>query len=66
MSQKCHNRNDAPRQTASLFEDLIGACENISGGISRPSVFAVLRLMAKRNLVACWYGISPGLVPRKI
>src|SRR5260370_29142673 len=36
------------------------------GGISRPSVFAVLRLIAKLNLVGCSKGSSAGLAPSRI
>jgi hypothetical protein len=35
-------------------------------GISRPSDFAVLRLMASRNLVGCSIGRSAGLAPLRI
>src|SRR5258707_13398859 len=36
------------------------------GGISRPSVFAVLRLITRSNFVGCSTGRSAGFVPRKI
>src|SRR5262245_5678306 len=36
------------------------------GGISRPSAFAVLRLMISSNLVGCSIGRSAGLAPFKI
>jgi hypothetical protein len=36
------------------------------GGISRPSAFAVLRLITSSNLVGCWIGKSAGLAPLRI
>src|SRR5262245_49470527 len=36
------------------------------GGISRPSTFAVVRLMTKSNFVGCSTGMSPGFAPRRI
>src|SRR5262245_10393214 len=36
------------------------------GGTSRPSAFAVTRLMTRSNLVGCSIGISAGFVPRRI
>src|SRR5215475_6747360 len=36
------------------------------GGISRPSAFAVLRLITNWNLVGCTTGISAGLVPLRM
>src|SRR5262249_11771401 len=36
------------------------------GGISRPSILAVLRLIASSNFVGCITGKSAGLVPFKI
>jgi hypothetical protein len=45
-------RTHAPQQTASLFDDLVGAGEKRIGA-SSPSAFAVLRLMTSSNLVAC-------------
>jgi hypothetical protein len=36
------------------------------GGTSRPSAFAVLRLITNSNFVACSTGKSPGLAPLKI
>src|SRR5262249_32424372 len=36
------------------------------GGTSKPSAFAVIRLMTKSNLVGCSTGRSPGLAPRRI
>src|SRR6266481_1495457 len=33
------------------------------GGTSRPSALAVLRLMTSSNLIGCWIGSSPALVP---
>ena len=36
------------------------------GGISRPSVLAVLRLITNSNLVGCTTGKSPGFVPLSI
>ena len=35
------------------------------GGKSRPSGFAVLRLMTSSNLVGCWTGRSAGFAPRR-
>jgi hypothetical protein len=35
-------------------------------GISRPSDFAVLRLIANSNLVGCWTGKSAGFSPLRI
>jgi hypothetical protein len=35
-------------------------------GIWRPSAFAVLRLMTRWNLVACWTGRSAGFSPLRI
>jgi hypothetical protein len=36
------------------------------GGISRPSAFAVVRLMTRSNLVGCSTGMSAGFAPRRI
>src|SRR2546421_632157 len=36
------------------------------GGMSRPSAFAVLRLMMNSNLIGCCTGKSAGLVPLRI
>src|SRR5262249_55048295 len=36
------------------------------GGTSRPSAFAVVRLMTRSNLVGCSTGMSPGFAPRRI
>jgi hypothetical protein len=36
-----------------------------AGGMSRPSDFAVLRLITSRNFVGCSTGSSSGCVPRK-
>src|SRR5262245_26183083 len=35
-------------------------------GISRPSAFAVLRLIVRKKRVGCWTGRSAGLAPLKI
>ena len=48
-----------------LFDHLVGAGE-LQGGTSRPSAFAVTRLMMRSNLVGCSTGMSDGLVPRRI
>src|SRR5262249_4284934 len=42
----------------------VRASKEIGG--SRPSAFAVLRLMTSSNLVACWTGRSPGLSPLRM
>src|SRR5437867_5645034 len=39
---------------------------NTDGGIVRPSVFAVLRLITKSNFVGCSIGRSAGLAPFRI
>src|SRR5262249_37395554 len=36
------------------------------GGTSRPSAFAVVRLITRSNLVGCSTGMSAGFAPRKI
>src|SRR5262249_40686890 len=36
------------------------------GGTSMPSAFAVVRLIARSNLVGCSTGMSAGFAPRKI
>src|SRR5262245_10105550 len=35
------------------------------GGTSRPSTFAVVKLMSRSNLVGCSTGMSPGFAPRR-
>jgi hypothetical protein len=42
------------------------AMASTPGGIVRPSVLAVLRLMTNSNLVGCWTGRSEGLAPFNI
>ena len=42
------------------------AVASSSGGTVRPSAFAVLRLMAKTNLVGWKMGMSAGLAPLRI
>src|ERR1700686_4631843 len=42
------------------------ARERSEGGMVRPSVFAVLRLITSSNLVGCSTGRSAGLVPFRI
>src|SRR5215468_1786153 len=39
---------------------------SIDDGMSRPSVFAVLRLMMRSNLVGCTTGKSAGFAPLRI
>ena len=36
------------------------------GGTSRPSAWAVVKLMTRSNLVGCSTGMSPGFAPRRI
>src|SRR5450759_4508426 len=49
-----------------LYSITLSACESSVGGIVRPSVFAVLRLMTNSNLVGSSTGRSTGLVPLRI
>ena len=51
------------RKSLPLFDQLVGAGEQGSGA-SRPSAFAVLRLITSSNLVGAWTASSPGLAPR--
>ena len=51
------------RLRSRLLDHLVGAGEQ---RMSRPIVFAVMRLTARSNLVGCSTGMSAGLAPRKI
>src|SRR5262249_22028202 len=42
------------------------ATDSSDGGTVRPSVFAVLRLMANSKVTVCWIGKSAGFSPFKI
>jgi tetratricopeptide (TPR) repeat protein len=54
---------DDPNVATSLNN--LAVLYNSVAGISRPSAFAVVRLMTRSNLVGCSIGMSAGLVPRR-
>jgi flavin reductase (DIM6/NTAB) family NADH-FMN oxidoreductase RutF len=58
----CPNRTHAPQQKAP-YSMTSSARASSWGGISSPSVFAVLRLITSSNLAACITGMSIGLSP---
>ena len=69
MSQKCqeatYEATYAVQQIAA-YSITSSAMASTPGGMSRPSDFAVLRLMTSSNLVGCSTGKSPGLAPLRI
>ena len=59
--------SDSPSvQTPSAYSITRVARTMISGGMVRPSAFAVFRLTTSSNLVGCSTGRSPGFVPLRI
>jgi hypothetical protein len=54
------------RSKTYLYSITSSAMASTPGGIVRPSVLAVLRLMTNSNLVGCWTGRSEGLAPFNI
>src|SRR5262245_1847669 len=66
-------RRERPRSSAAERDELAAlhsitssARSRNDSGMVRPSVFAVVRLMTRSNLVGCWTGMSAGLAPSKI
>src|SRR6516165_4552985 len=67
-------RRERPHRRAAEQRDELAALHSITssamastpGGTSRPSAFAVLRLMTNSNLVGCCTGRSPGFSPLRI
>src|SRR5215813_13734874 len=53
-------------ELAALHSTTSSASASTVGGISRPSAFAVFRLMTNSNLVGRWIGRSAGLAPFRI
>src|SRR5262249_47173925 len=53
-------------ELAPLHSITSSARTSIDDGMSRPSVFAVLRLMMRSNLVGCTTGKSAGFAPLRI
>ena len=60
------NPNRTARELAALHSITSSARASSVGGTSRPSAFAVLRLITRSNLVGCSTGISAGFAPRRI
>src|SRR5215469_12206669 len=55
------------RDEISSFHSITSSARASSdGGIARPSVLAVLRLIKNSNLALCWIGRSAGLAPSRI
>jgi hypothetical protein len=54
------------RAGCNVYSITSSASASSVGGISRPSILAVLRLIANSNLVDCMTGRSPGLSPLRI
>ena len=65
MSVKCQSLPCAIQQACSYSITSSAATSNVCG-IIRPSAFAVLRLIARLNFVACWTGSSAGRAPFRI
>src|SRR5262249_28314019 len=53
-------------ELAALHSITSSARASSDGGTSRPSAFAVVRLITRSNLVGCSTGMSAGFAPRKI
>jgi len=51
---------------SAIYSMISSARTRSEGGMVKPSALAVVRLIAKSNLVGCSTGKSPGLAPRKI
>src|SRR5262245_40015994 len=60
--QKRHEHRSKPGR----YSITSSASASRVGGMSRPSVLAVLRLITRWNLVGCWIGRSAGLAPLRI
>ena len=54
------------RSKQHLYSITSSAMASTPAGMARPSTLAVVRLMARSNLVGCSTGRSPGFVPRRI
>ena len=67
-------RRERPRGSAAEQRDEVAPLHSITssarprsiGGTSRPSAFAVLRLITSSYLVGCWTGRSAGLAPLRM
>ena len=64
-SHQCQLRTHAPQQHA-CYSITSSARARSVAGISRPSAFAVLRLMTNSYLVGAWTGRSAGLSPLRM
>src|SRR5262245_59685432 len=74
--RRCRMSDARPRSRSAANErdELATAAHSITssarassvGGTSRPSAFAVLRLITNSNLVGCWTGRSPGFSPLRM
>jgi hypothetical protein len=62
---QCQVRTHAMQQRR-RYSNTSSAIASTPGGMVKPSVFAVLRLMTNSNLVGCWIGRSEGLAPFNI
>jgi len=65
-SENLHKSRREQVQQKIAYSITLSARASRVGGISRPSVLAVLRLMMSSNLVGCSTGRSAGLVPLSI
>jgi hypothetical protein len=61
----CHKRPNAPQQKEAYSITSSARAMSV-GGTSRPSAFAVLRLMISSTFTTCWTGRSAGLSPFRI
>jgi hypothetical protein len=65
-SENLHNSGLVRRSKQQPYSITSSARASSIGGTSRPSAFAVLRLIASSNFVGCSIGRSEGLAPFKI
>ena len=62
----CASSDHSHRSKLRRYSITLSAVKSSLGGISRPKVVAVLRLMKSENLLPAWIGRSPGLAPLRM